>query len=150
MPASLMSSIFLSFALGTASGEAPSAVRWEPSLLVQLQVADLSRSIAFYEGTLGFKITERRDDLEFAHVDCGVTGLQLGLSAGGAKPPSPGTVILNFGVNGDIEVARKALEAKGIVFKGPTLVIPGKVRLAEFTDPDGYRIRLAGSNPTRR
>jgi predicted enzyme related to lactoylglutathione lyase len=125
--------------------KAPS-LTWEPSLLIQLQVKDLDRSIRFYEGTLGFKVTERRDDLQFAHVDCGLKGLQLGLSAGGTIIPGAATVVLNFGVTGDVEAARKALEAKGVVFLGPTVVIPGKVRLAEFRDPDGYRLRLAGDD----
>ena len=122
------------------------AVRYRPSLLVQLQVSDLERSIRFYKDTLGFEMTERRDDLQFVHLSCGLQGLQIGLSAGGAAPPHPGTVTLNFGVQGDIEEARRALEARGVVFLGPTRVIPGKVRLAEFRDPDGYRIRLAGSD----
>jgi catechol 2,3-dioxygenase-like lactoylglutathione lyase family enzyme len=120
-------------------------VRYRPSLLVQLQVSDLERSVRFYTETLGFELTERRDDLQFVHLSCGLQGLQIGLSAGGA-PPQAGTVTLNFGVQGDIEDARRALEAKGVVFLGPTRVIPGKVRLAEFRDPDGYRIRLAASD----
>jgi catechol 2,3-dioxygenase-like lactoylglutathione lyase family enzyme len=124
---------------------ASGAVRYRPSLLVQLQVKDLERSIRFYRDTLGFEVTERRDDLQFVHVSCGLQGLQLGLSAGGTAPPQPGTVTLNFGVQGDIEEARRALEARGVTFLGPTVVIPGKVTLAEFRDPDGYRIRLAGT-----
>ena len=90
------------------------------------------------------RITERRDDLQFVHVDCGVQNLQLGLSAGAAQPPAPGSVVLNFSVEGDIEAVRARLEARGVRFSGPTQVIPGKVRLAGFTDPDGYRLRLAG------
>jgi len=130
-------------ALFEAPAAKSSSLKWEPSLLIQLQVSDLDRSIRFYEQTLGFKIAERRDDLQFAHVECGLSGLQLGLSAGGSKPPAAGSIVLNFGVVGDIEAARRELEAKGVVFVGPTVVIPGKVRLAEFKDPDGYRLRLA-------
>ena len=122
--------------------EARPAVRYRPSLLVQMQVRDLDRSIRFYTETLGFRVTERRDDLQFAHIDCGVQGLQLGLSAGGEKTPDAGTVVLNFGVQGDIEAARRVLEQRGVVFDGATAVIPGKVRLAAFRDPDGYRIEL--------
>lgn len=129
-----------------SEAQPPPSLAWEPSLLIQLQVKDLDRSIRFYEGTLGFRIAERRDDLQFAHVDCGLKGLQLGLSAGSTIPPGASSVVLNFGVTGDIEAARKALEAKGVVFVGPTVVIPGKVRLAEFKDPDGYRLRLAGDD----
>jgi predicted enzyme related to lactoylglutathione lyase len=138
----LVVALLVSLALSSAP-TAPARLTWEPSLLIQLQVTDLERSIRFYEQTLGFKVTERRDDLQFAHVDCGLSGLQLGLSAGGKNPPAPGSIVLNFGITGDIEAARKLLEEKGVVFSGPTVVIPGKVRLAEFTDPDGYRLRLA-------
>jgi predicted enzyme related to lactoylglutathione lyase len=116
------------------------------NLLVQLQVLDLDRSIRFYTDVLGCRVTERRDDLQFAHADCGLPGLQLGLSAGGAQPPSAGTIVLNFSVRGDVEKARADLEKKGVVFTGPTRIIPGKVRLAGFKDPDGYSLRLAGED----
>jgi catechol 2,3-dioxygenase-like lactoylglutathione lyase family enzyme len=137
-----MHALSITLALAAALGAAPT---YKPGLLVQLRVADLDRSVRFYTEVLGFKVTERRDDLQFVHVDCGVPGLQLGLSAGGPKP-SPGTVVLNFDVTGDVEAARHALEARGVVFAGPTVVIPGKVRLAEFRDPDGYVLRLAGED----
>jgi predicted enzyme related to lactoylglutathione lyase len=148
---SIASALLAAAASLLATGQdARQPIRYRPSLLVQLQVRDLDRSIRFYTETMGFALTERRDDLQFAHVDPGVPGLQLGLSAGGAQPPDTGTVVLNFGVQGDIEVARRALESRGVTFDGPTAVIPGKVRLAGFKDPDGYRIRLAGEDAETR
>lgn len=135
---------------GADSGAEPSDSIFGSGLLVQLQVSDLERSLRFYTETLAFRLTERRDDLQFAHVDCGVPGLQLGLAGGGALPPQPGSVALNFSVKGDLERTRGMLEARGVVFTGPTRVIKGKVRLAEFLDPDGYRIRLAGPDPAEK
>lgn len=54
--------------------------------------------------------------------------------------------MLNFTVRGALEELRAGLEAKGVLFQGPTQVIPGKVRLATFKDPDGYTVRLAGDD----
>ena len=119
-------------------------------LLVELRVKDLEGSIRFYTDVLGFRVAERRDDLQFVHVDCGVDRLQLGLSAGGPELPSAGSVILNFDVAGDVEVVRASLEKEGVRFSGPTQIIEGKVRLAAFLDPDGYRLRLAGQDPPPR
>jgi predicted enzyme related to lactoylglutathione lyase len=119
-------------------------------LLVQLQVSDLERSIRFYTELLGFRVSERRDDLQFVHLDCGVPHLQLGLSAGATAPPVPGSVVLNFNVRGDVDDVRARLEARGVRFPAPTRIIPGKVRLAGFEDPDGYRLRLAGDDPPTR
>ncbi len=145
---SLVSVALLSSPLLAAEPAPPGTSVLHGELLVQLQVQDLDRSIRFYTGVLGCRITERRDDLQFAHVDCGLPGLQLGLSAGAAQPPSAGSIVLNFTVKGDIEKARTALEKKGVVFAGPTQIIPGKVRLAGFKDPDGYSLRLAARDTT--
>ena len=117
-------------------------VEYRPSLLVQLSVANLDRAIGFYTNTLGFAVTERRNDLMFAHVATNVPGVEFGLNEV-PDPRGSGGLILNIGVS-DVTAARKALEAKGVVFDGPTVVIPGKVALAGFRDPDGNRLRFAG------
>jgi predicted enzyme related to lactoylglutathione lyase len=44
----------------------------------------------------------------------------------------------------DLDAMRLRLETAGVKFLGPTKDIPGVVRLADFLDPDGNLIRLAG------
>jgi predicted enzyme related to lactoylglutathione lyase len=122
-------------------------VYYRPSIVVQLGVADLGKAIDWYETVLGFKTVERRDDLKFAHVETNVPGLQLGLGEGGAVRGT-GAVVINFSVY-DVAAARKLLESRGVVFTGPTQVIPGKVALAGFKDPDGNQLRLAGPPPKK-
>jgi predicted enzyme related to lactoylglutathione lyase len=121
---------------------------YRPTVVLQLGVSDLNKAIDFYERVLGFKTVERRDDLQFAHVETNVPGLQLGLSVG-SKLQGTGAAIVNISVV-DVAAARKVLESRGVVFTGPTQVIPGKVALAGFRDLDGNQLRLAGPPPDRR
>lgn len=141
--------VMMAAVVSVAGAQAPDKAKipYRQEVTLQLAVSSLDRSIGFYESTLGFKVTERRDDLKFAHVATNVPGLELGLS----ETPSPAVsrgVVINFSV-ADVAAGRAALEAGGVTFVGPTQVIPGKVALAEFTDPDGHRLRLAGPPPAR-
>lgn len=120
---------------------------YRPTVVVQLNVSNLGKAIEWYEKILGFKTVERRDDLKFAHVETNVPGLQLGLGEGGTLTGT-GAVVINFSVV-DVVSARKLLESRGVVFTGPTQIIPGKVALAGFRDPDGNQLRLAGPPPKR-
>ena len=122
-----------------------SRLGWEGSLLVQLRVADLDRAVKFYRDVLDFELVLRDDDLGWAKMSPGIPGVRVGLGTGGDVKGS-GTLSMNFGVD-DIEVARKQLESRGVKFRGPTQTIPGVVKLADFNDPDGNRIRLAQDLP---
>jgi predicted enzyme related to lactoylglutathione lyase len=131
-------------ASAAAAQDGPS---YRPNVVVQLTVSDLGKAIDWYEKVLGFKTTERRDDLRFAHVETNVPGLELGLGEGGTLKGT-GAVVINFSVV-DVVAARTVLESRGVVFTGPTQVIPGKVALAGFRDPDGNQLRLAGPPPKK-
>jgi predicted enzyme related to lactoylglutathione lyase len=120
-------------------------VQYRQDLLIQIGVASLDRAVAFYTETLGFELTERRDDLKFAHIQTNVPGLEIGLNEV-PKPRGSGGIVLNIGV-ADTAAARRILESRGVVFTGDTVVIPGKVALAPFADPDGNVLRLAGPPP---
>lgn len=117
-------------------------VRWQPTLLVQLAVSDLDRSIAFYRDVLGFELESRNDEIQWARIKVGISGVTIGL---GVQPEvkGSGSVSLNIGVS-DLDGARALLESRGVVFLGDTIRIPGVVVLADFLDPDGNKIRLAG------
>lgn len=121
-------------------------VTYRPEVVVQIGVSDMNRAVAFYTTTLGFTLSERRDDLQFAHIASNLPGLEIGLDQV-LVPKGSGSVVLNIGV-AHVGVARRTLEARGVVFSGDTVVIPGKVALAAFADPDGNVLRLAGPPDT--
>jgi predicted enzyme related to lactoylglutathione lyase len=147
MPARVVSCVVAVLAIvgGWSVYAVAPSVAYRAELVLQLGVSDLDRAIRFYESTLEFKLTERRDDLGFAHIATNVPGLELGLSQS-PKAAGTGSAVVNIGVV-DVAAARQILESRGVSFPRPTHVIPGKVALADFSDPDGNRLRLAGPPP---
>ena len=127
---------------------ASSAIGYRGSLLVQMRVADLDRAIKFYQDVLDFDLVRRMDDLQWAELSFGLAGVHVGVGAG-AEAKGSGTVSLNIGVR-EVDAARTLLESRGVMFTGETMTVPGKVKLADFADPDGNRIRLAQSLVTTK
>ncbi|HXV75029.1 MAG TPA: VOC family protein [Candidatus Polarisedimenticolaceae bacterium] len=135
--ATLLATVLLLAALPSSAAE----LEWKGTLLVQLAVKDLDRSLAFYTEVLGWELISRNDELHWAKLR------PIGCDAVVGVGESPriegsGTASLNFGVI-DVDAARAVLESRGVVFSGETRTIPGVVRLADFADPDGNRFRLA-------
>jgi predicted enzyme related to lactoylglutathione lyase len=135
----------LGVAMGTARSGEPAAakVEYRGTLLVQLRVANLEKAIEFYTKTLDFELMLKIDSLRWAELSFGMPGVEVGLGEGGETKGS-GTVSLNIGVK-DVDAARGLLERRGVKFLRETIEIPGKVKLADFADPDGNKIRLAQS-----
>lgn len=120
----------------------PESIAYGQELLVQIAVSDLDAACAFYGDVMGLPLESRTESLEWARFIL-PTGARLGVGRQDEVKGS-GTASVNISVR-DIEAARRLLESRGVVFDGPTQVIPGVVRLADFSDPDGNRIRLAGA-----
>ena len=92
----------------------PAGVAYRPTLLVQIGVANLDRSIHFYRDMLGFRVTERRDDLQFAHLATNVPGLEIGLNEVEA-PKGSGSVLLNISVeDANARAPRARSERRGV------------------------------------
>ena len=103
-------------------------------------VADLGRSVAWYQDVLGFRLLYKLDEMGWCELATPVERVNVGLSqveeAGGK-----GGATLTYGVT-DIEATRKQLEEEDVRFDGPTRTIEGMVKLATFYDPDGNTLML--------
>jgi len=122
---------------------ADARIDYRGTLLVQLRVSDLQKSIDFYTDVLDFELVTSIASLKWAELSFGMPGVKVGLSES-AEADGSGSVSLNIGVK-NVDTARSLLEARGVKFLRETIEVPGKVRLADFLDPDGNKIRLAQS-----
>ncbi len=126
---------------------APAAPSFQSAILIQFAVSDLERSVVFYRDVVGLEFELQIDALKWARFKTSIPGVILGL---GESPEvrGSGTTSLNLSVS-DVDAMRALLESRGVEFLGPTTHIPGVVRLADFLDPDGNKIRLAGHPGTQ-
>jgi predicted enzyme related to lactoylglutathione lyase len=110
-------------------------------LTCALEVGDIDAGIAWYQDVLGFELLYKVDEIGWCELATTLPGVTLGLSQVEA-PQTRGGATLTFSV-GDIDSARKLLEAKSVRFDGETMTIPGLVRLATFFDADGNKFMLS-------
>ncbi|EKP0303865.1 bleomycin resistance protein [Aeromonas veronii] len=128
-------------------------VYWNP-MVPELSVTDLTRSLAFYTGLLGFSVRYRRDDPPFAYLEQQQVQLMLeqvhlaGWQVGALEPPFGRGINLQMELT-DIQPLLDRLQGAGIaLFRQPTEVwYPVGEMLAgqrEFLlqDPDGYLLRF--------
>ena len=121
---------------------------------VALRVADVDRSLAFYEGVLGFREAFRvvRPDgsLGLIYVQFGPDQF-VELFEGGAEgrqpdPAPAGSGYLHFCVTvEDLEATLTGLRARGVP-AGPSRTGTSGARICFIEDPDGNKIELAELN----
>lgn len=124
----------------TGKTASPSPIGYDGGLTCSIQVKDIKQSIAFYQDVLGFKLLYHIEELGWCELATEVLRVNVGLSQVENPAMLSGTK-LTFGVK-DIDAARKLLESKKVRFDGPTVEIPGMVKLATFFDPTGNALML--------
>jgi catechol 2,3-dioxygenase-like lactoylglutathione lyase family enzyme len=106
---------------------------------ISVPVTDLDRSRAFYGDTLGLEQVGSGAWPEF-QLGENVSLYLLDPTNIGQEFRGPHTASIALRVP-DVEEARRALEAKGVVFAGETFDT-GVCHMAHFTDPDGNVLML--------
>jgi catechol 2,3-dioxygenase-like lactoylglutathione lyase family enzyme len=104
-----------------------------------LYIKDMSRSLAFYVGILGFKNAEWGNE-NFTSVGRDNSGLYLCQGGQG----NPGTWVW-IGFNGDIFSFHRQLIAKGVTIKLPPTNFSWAYEM-QVEDPDGHILRF-GTDP---
>jgi catechol 2,3-dioxygenase len=114
---------------------------------VHLKVADLDRSLAFYQGVLGFELTQRMGR-QAAFLSAGGYHHHLGLntweSSGGSAPP-PGTtglyhVAILYPTRALLADALRRLQKAGVPIEGAA--DHGVSEALYLRDPDGNGLEL--------
>jgi predicted enzyme related to lactoylglutathione lyase len=103
-------------------------------------VRDMDRAVAFYGDALGLGMRMRHGD-DWAEFDAG--GIRIGLHGAGA---SDGVAVTHGGTAvflvDDLDLAKAALEERGVAFEDHLGEVPGYARYASFADPDGNSMQI--------
>ena len=122
---------------------------------VHLKVADLERALAFYQGVLGFEITQRYGR-SAVFLSAGGYHHHIGLntweSKGGHPPPPSSTglyhVAILYPTRRDLADALQRLTRAGIQLEGAA--DHGVSEALYLTDPDGNGVELYWDKPQER
>jgi catechol 2,3-dioxygenase len=119
---------------------------------VHLKVSDLARALAFYEGVLGFELTQRMGDAA-AFLSAGGYHHHIGLntweSAGGSAPAPGTTGLYHFAIRypnrAALADALRRLDQAGIALEGAA--DHGVSEALYLRDPDGNGLELYWDRP---
>jgi predicted enzyme related to lactoylglutathione lyase len=107
---------------------------------VALPTHDIDRSVEFYGDTLGLRRSVYMPERNYAEFETGNLTLSVidAEKMGLEHHPQPTEIALHVD---DVAEARKALEARGVEFRGETFDT-GVCHMAFFADPEGNKLML--------
>jgi catechol 2,3-dioxygenase len=119
---------------------------------VHLKVADIERALSFYQGVLGFELTQRMGD-SAAFLSAGGYHHHIGLNiweSRGGQPPAPGTTgLYHFAIRypnrATLADALRRLDRAGIPLEGAS--DHGVSEALYLRDPDGNGLELYWDRP---
>lgn len=114
-----------------------------PEMTASVGVADIDRSINWYETVLGFKLLYRVDEIGWCELSTGVPGVNVGLSQIDSVAQGGGATNV-WGVT-DIDEAKSHLDVHGVRQDGDIQHVPDMVKLITFYDPDGNAMMFSQS-----
>ncbi|CAD6008786.1 VOC family protein [Agreia sp. COWG] len=130
----------------------------EPSLVPELLVDDLDRSLAFWRDTCGFEVAYARPEERFAYIRLGSAHLMLEeIGDGRHWVTGPLEAPFGRGINFQISVPDAAELAASLAAAGVSFYLPLETNwyrigaeeagVEQFlvTDPDGYLVRFQSS-----
>ncbi|MDD4239226.1 MAG: VOC family protein [Desulfotomaculaceae bacterium] len=113
---------------------------FKPGVGFHYNVSNLERTLAFYTEKLGFKVLNVDTNMRQAMLTTNTKDCLIGFAE--AQSIHPSSTCTTFEVE-NIEQAVLILQQKGVEFKGEIIEVPGTVKLATFSDPDGYKLMLS-------
>lgn len=112
---------------------------FKPGVGFHYNVSNLEQTLAFYTEKLGFKVLYDTN-MGQAMITTYTKDCLIGFAE--AQPVLQSSTCTTFEVE-NIEQAVRDLQQKGIEFKDGIFEVPGIIKLAAFSDPDGYRLMLS-------
>src|SRR4051794_20704501 len=106
---------------------------------ITLWVRDFERTVGFYKEVLGLPLAEVNE----AFARFGTGGTQLAFHTLRPGDPAPGNrhLEIHFDVD-DVDSAYEELKGQGVEFSEPPANMPWGVRMAAFTDPEGWTVEI--------
>ncbi len=111
--------------------------------LAWISTSDFARSKKFFVDVLGLKVSSMTEEYEWMELTGSHGGAILGVGKCTKDSPVQAgkNAVMTMSVD-DLIKTKADLEAKGVTFVGDILVVPGHVKMAFFTDPDGNFFQL--------
>lgn len=111
--------------------------------LAWIVVTDVKKAKVFFSETLGLKVSSEAAEYGWLELQAEQGDMLLGVGQENDKDSiKPGqNAVVTFSID-DLDAAKAELEGKGVSFIGEVMEVPGHVKLALFTDPDGNHLQL--------